>query len=82
MTVATSAGGTTIVGVTIGAAGSHESTRQVASQAVGTITSLPFTGASGIMVLLAVGLLTVFMGLLILGLTRRHTAATPPPSSA
>lgn len=72
MTVATSSGGTTVVGVVIGAAGSPETPREILDSATGTVTALPFTGSSELVVLLAIGLLIVLAGLLVLGAARRH----------
>jgi len=72
MTVATSTGGTTVVGVVIGAAGSPETPREILNSATGTVTALPFTGSSDLVLLMAIGLLVILAGLLVLGAARRH----------
>ena len=72
MTVATSPGGTTVMGVVVGAAGSPETPREILASATGNLTALPFTGSSDLVLLLAIGLLIILAGLLVLGAARRH----------
>ena len=82
MTVATSTGGTTVVGVVIGAAGSPETPREILDSATGTVTALPFTGYSELVVLFALGLLCVLAGLMVSSVLRRHDRmATPLPGT-
>jgi LPXTG-motif cell wall-anchored protein len=68
MSVSAGTGGTTLAGVFAGGGA-------VASNAAPTsaFTALPFTGASHVMVIVALGLFLIIAGLLAIGLVRRRS---------
>lgn len=80
MTMSTGVGGTTIVGVTVGAGAAEGGGVTNASQgATELLMSLPFTGANDVVLLLVIGLLTLLAGAMTVGLARRHSGTSPPP---
>jgi LPXTG-motif cell wall-anchored protein len=68
MSVSAGTGGTTLVGVVVGGA----ATQSDAPTSV--VGSLPFTGASDVMVLVAIALVLLLAGILAVGLARRRPA--------
>jgi LPXTG-motif cell wall-anchored protein len=68
MSVSAGTGGTTLVGVMVG--GGAVAHGDVASPAT-VASTLPFTGASHVMLLVAIGVVLLVAGLLAVGLVRR-----------
>lgn len=73
MTVSAGVGGGSVVGVVLGGGGTVVGNAAATPSVVG---SLPFTGASHIMVMIAVALVLLVAGLLALGLARRGSQTT------
>jgi LPXTG-motif cell wall-anchored protein len=69
MSVSAGTGGTTLVGVVTGGGAIANADGSPA----GVLTALPFTGASHVMVILALGLFLIVAGLLAIGLVRRRS---------
>jgi hypothetical protein len=68
MSVSAGVGGTSVVGVVIGAGAGTK----------GASAALPFTGASHVMELVAVAVVLLVAGLLAVGLVRRASGADSP----
>ena len=81
MTISAGAGGTSIIGVTLGAGATQVTPSHVATQALDAVKALPFTGASHLLTLLAIGLLTVLAGVMMMTMARRHGGENSPPSA-
>lgn len=73
MSVSAGTGGTTAVGVMVGG-GAVTQTATPAS----VLKSLPFTGASHVMELVAIGLVLLVVGVLAVGLARRRSDGEAP----
>ena len=81
MTISAGAGGTSLIGVTLGAGATQGTPSEVSRQALDAVTALPFTGASHLLTLLAIGLLTVLAGVMMMTMARRHGGESSPPSA-
>lgn len=74
MTVSAGAGGGGLVGVIGGGGGAVAGGPR-------TIAELPFTGATSLMLLIAVAVLAIITGVLLLGLARRYRGEPRSPQS-